>query len=140
MDQYGRLPSDINELIGKLYHLPIIDISDSGHRNINLIIKYPHFEFNLYLKPPLTSIYFEETKTYMIMCHNDALYKIECVIITLKENSTGFVYNHIDFYIDNNIVISNGYIKLMLNLSCKPDLIKAFEKYYKILSSYPQIY
>jgi hypothetical protein len=135
MDTFGILPNDVLDKIKHIYQLPKIDIVDKGDQYIFLTLDLHYINLNITLLPPLHNIYGVDT------CCIQELLTLNTFINALRENKPSYYDENGSFKITYNKNININYYgaTLKLNKNCLPVLIKALEKYYNILNSYPKI-
>lgn len=134
MNTFGILPNDIINKIEQLYQLPKIDVIDKGNQYMFLTLDLHYINLNITLLPPLHNIYGIDT------CCIYELLRLNTFINALRKNKPSFYDEDGLFKVTYNKNISINYCSsvIKLNNNCLPVLIKALEKYYDILNSYPK--
>ena len=136
---YGMLPNDLQQMVGLLYHLPLMDIVDNHGQSFTLIIKYPHMTLNINILSIIVNYSGVES------CPKTDFLTIKNFIKELKTGCNTEYENHYgdDEFInitvkDKNIRITTPDIDLILSKDNKGEFIKVMEKYYNLLLKYPQ--
>lgn len=154
MDQFGRLPTDVQNYIRDFYQSPIMQLKVvkdvDNNVDIELHITYPHFictyRFNTAIEkiPPLACASTGELSTddrdfYSIS--DEAYIDIKKFIHVLESNVPAIYNDNYDGYgatititVDSVIVISYGDHTLTLGIEHKDALIRVFKQYIDILN------
>lgn len=128
MDTFGRLPTDVIQLITNMVQLPTLDVIKSEGAYY-LIIKYP-----------TVTIYVD-----MQVENKDRLHDITDFIKKLKKNKfcnyRSFYYGarkrpyEFNIFVTNNIKIESESADIIMSDSSKDELIRVFAKYYEMLKN-----
>jgi hypothetical protein len=153
MDQFSRLPTDVQNYIKDLYQIPTMSLKVMKEKSsIQLNIMYPHFTCFYRFNPVLDTIpEIKNTDQELIqqVCYHssvNAYKKIKLFIDELEKNIPTSFDDTYDYFNKNiNIVVNNMITitqkhnhQMVLGIENKDALIKVFNEYLLILSDYDE--
>lgn len=129
MDDFGRLPTEVINLVKEFYQLPTFHVI-SGLNTVYLQIKFIHATCIIHLANIYSFSIFSETLDKLEVFIKKLINNEDC---KYQSSSKSIVYDkiHINLVDDYNNTI-------VLDNSCLDTFIYAMQQYYNILDTYPK--
>lgn len=149
MDQFGRLPTDVQNYIKDFYQTPILSLKLIKNVDIQLVITYPHFTCLYTFNSAIDMLPELEDPTNIKVKHDifysassEAYTQIKVFINALESNLPVMFNDNYDYYrnnicitVDDTIQIDHHNNRLILGIEHKDALIKVFKEFLCILDN-----